>query len=75
SRVVIGVMLSESPFTTYAVVPFGVMAIDWGPLPTAIGVPVAPVAVSIGTTASDPWSTTYAVHAGVAAPAFAIGLP
>jgi hypothetical protein len=73
--VLIGVTVSEFPFTTYAVFPFGVMAIELGPLPTAIGAPVVPVAVSIGVTVFESKLATYAVQAGVDAPAFAIGLP
>ena len=71
--VMIGVTLSEPSFTTWAVLPSGVMAIDMGCEPTGIAPPdTVFVAVSIGVTEFEPEFTTYAVHAGPDA-ALAIG--
>jgi hypothetical protein len=48
----IGVTVSPPPSVTYAVLPFGVIAIPDGPGPTLIGLPGWLVAVLIGSTVS-----------------------
>jgi len=46
----IGVTVSELESATYAVLPFGVIAMAMGTLPTLIGFPAVLVAVRIGVT-------------------------
>jgi hypothetical protein len=56
--VLIGVTSSEPLLATYAVPPFGVIAIAAGSVPTVIGVPGVFVAVLIGVTVLDPTFVT-----------------
>src|SRR5919109_1360790 len=48
-----GVTVCESRLPTYAVWPFGVMAMECGPLSTGMAVPGVLVAVSMGVTVSE----------------------
>ena len=62
--VVAGVVAASIPLRTYAILPFGVMAMACGEVPTAIGLPGLSVAVAMGTTlpgdpsSSPPTATT-----------------
>jgi hypothetical protein len=54
----IGVTVPEPEFATYAVRPFGVIAIAVGSVPTLIARPAVRVAVLIGVTVPEPELTT-----------------
>jgi hypothetical protein len=56
----IGVTVSESWFSTYAVVPPGATAITLGSSPTAMGLPTDPAEVLIGVTVPAPLAPTLA---------------
>jgi len=64
-EIVIGVTVFEPELATYAVWPFGVMAMACGWVPTVMAVPAVLLEIVIGVTVFEPELATYAAGTAV----------